>query len=258
MLNRALSPWQRGYDLKHVMITLVNMFHHPDLGSISNRELEDLSEVEFIRKVSAWSRGHISGGSRGHISGGSRGSRGSRGPVSRGSTNRQYNPSESNTNLLLSTYELYQDCPASPPAHNDLHCQCQNNFVFVTNSKRPLSGNRRRDRVFSQQQSGYYQNQIHSASTSMIDLSDIHESIRDVEPDYEIRSISSDDEPDMDYTPPPSRAAPARTPQTIARCAQGCSFSRVSEELPISERDANRNLYNKPLMDKDLGMEFLL
>ena len=164
--------------MSYVVKSLLELFHRPNFAVITNEEVRDWTDVEYIRNVTAWKR------------------------------TQAPQPPEHHLNLQDSLG--FGSCVSlmTDAGHQETNCQCNNEYIVVTNSRRARPSSARRARAFDFEHSQNTWQRDQLASHSMIDLSDVWESIRNVEPDYEIRSISSDDEFDIgtNTTPPQSQA----------------------------------------------------
>ena len=180
---QCLVDWtSRAYDLTFVVKSLLELFHRPNFSVITNEEVTDWTDVEFIRNVSAWKL----------------------------SQTQQTPPSEvtyRNALGLGSRISLIADT-----GHRDGNCECRNEYIVVTNSRRPPQRRPPLRRPGSARQARHQQNDHIQASVSMIDLSDVYDSIRHIEPDYEIRSVSSEEDSvlERDITPSSTRHSPSR------------------------------------------------
>ena len=149
---------------------------------------------------------------------------------------------------------------ASDTGHQESNCDCNNEYIIVTNSRKPRPTSARAARAFRQSQYAW-QRSTPFHSTSMIDLSDVHDSIRGKESDYEICSVSSDEdnitrrETVADTGPqfqrPFSRVSESRSTSTSRMSRQTCasSRSRVSSRLQSRENTWNSHSAHNILTD---------
>ena len=173
---QCLEEWStRSFDLMFLVKSLLELFHRPNFGVISNEEVRDWTDVEFIRNVSVWKHSQQVQG----------------GPIT-----GEVSYTRNNSLGLGSRISLVAET-----GHREPHCECRNEYIVVTNSRRPPPRRPQRPRSARQTRAHQIHEDHMQASVSMIDLSDVYDSIRSIEPDYEIRSVSSEEESVLEREP---------------------------------------------------------
>lgn len=177
----CLQVWQpHSSDLSSLAKSLLELFHQPNFNRIINEEVRDWTDVEFIRNVTVWKRSQgVAPGLDQVVY------RGQVVPPSPGRASYRESLGFGSCMSLV-----------SDNGHRDNACDCNNEYIVVTNSRKPRPTSARAARAFRQSQHAWQRNVNNNPfrTASLIDLSDVHDSIRGIEPDYEICSVSSDED----------------------------------------------------------------
>ena len=228
----SLQTWQsHSFDLSSLVKSLLELFHRPNFTTITNEEVRDWSDVEFIRNVTVWKR--------------AQGVPPNLDQLARREHTRSPNPRKYRESLAFgSCVSLVSDT-----GHRTSNCDCNNEYIVVTNSRKPRPTSARAARAFRQSQHAW-QHTSPFATASMIDLSDLHDSIRGIEPDYEICSVSSDE----DNIPRGGTVADTgpqfeRPFSRITESRQTGSWSRMSSRLQSRENTWNSHSAHNILTD---------
>ena len=229
----CLQLWRpHTFDLSTLVESLLKLFHQPNFNVITNEEVKDWTDVEFIRKVTVWKRSQAA-------------------PPA---------PDQ----LRYSESLGFGSCVSlvSDSGHRESNCDCNNEYILVTNSRRPRPTSARAARAYRQSQIAW-QRDTHFHSTSMIDLSDVHDSIRDIEPDYEICSVSSDEDNSSrrethvtdtgpQFERPYSRLTESRQSRQIGTSSRSRSSSRLqSRENTWNSHSAHNFLTDTPSITRN-------
>jgi len=223
----SLQVWQpHSSDLSSLAKSLLELFHQPNFNRIINEEVRDWTDVEFIRRVTVWKR------SQG---------------VPPGLDQLVYREQALPPSPGRSAYREslgFGSCMSlvSDNGHRDSDCDCNNEYIVVTNSRRPRPTSARAARAFRQSQHAW-QRDSPFCTASMIDLSDVHDSIRGVEPDYEICSVSSEEDNISRRPETVADTGPqfemSHTRRSDSRQPSAGSRARVPSRLPSRENTWN-------------------